>query len=162
MRWVANGRWPTFLGWRVVLSPPNSCTGCNSCQLSFRSGTSQTANFAVTWMWTSTAGFITILLFARRRDRQRTVTLYWGVFVLKLERFAIFRSVLKLALLHGYGNWIVFLLTLGGLQFSEAHHKWRYHEYSKTTACGKCCYFGSAWKCVTDHKYRTEWKSDQI
>jgi len=25
----------------------------------------------------------------------------------------------------------------------------------KSTACGKCCKFGSAWKFLTDRKYRT-------
>jgi hypothetical protein len=77
---------------------PNSRKGCKRRQFSFHSGTSQTAKVAVRWIWTDAAGYITLLLFARRQDWQCCVTSYWGEF----------------------------MLLLGDSQFSEAHDKWRY------------------------------------
>jgi hypothetical protein len=59
--------------------------------------------------------------------------------------------------------WGVLVLLLVGSQFWEAYHKWPIAWiWENATACGKCCYFGSAWKWLTYHKYRTEWKIDRI
>ena len=57
VRGTANRRWSASLGWIAATGSTNSCTGCNSWQLSYRSGAALTL-------------FITLLLFARGRDRE--------------------------------------------------------------------------------------------
>jgi len=65
--WNRNRRWHTSIGWIAVTCFTNSCAGCNSWQLLYHSGTTLPA---VTVMWTSAAGCITLMLFATRQDRQ--------------------------------------------------------------------------------------------
>jgi hypothetical protein len=51
------------------------------------------------------------------------------------------------------------MLILAGSQFwGRAVKVALLYGYGKTTACGKCRNFGSEWKCLTDHKCRTEGK----
>jgi len=47
-------------------------------------------------------------------------------------KLAIFGKRLKFGAIAWIRELRSFPANIGGLQFSEAHHKWRYHGYSKT------------------------------
>jgi len=94
--WNTNRRCHTSVGWIDVTCFTNSCAGCNSWQYhSYHSGTAMTANFAVTVMWISAAGCITLLLSATRQDRQCTSELHCGAFLLKLWGLCFWEVPLK-------------------------------------------------------------------
>jgi len=92
VRGIANCRWSTSLGWIVEKGSTISCTACNSWQL-YHSGTAQTLRY------------ITLLLFARRQDKQCTCDVILRSVCSDIGGFLQFwRTALKVALFHGCGK----------------------------------------------------------
>ena len=68
---------------------------CNSWQLSYHWGTALTANFAVIWMWTIAAGYITLLLFAKTEVKQCTCDVIFWIILVNIGWFRCFVKYLK-------------------------------------------------------------------